>query len=130
MLQCGQYSTLNHAVHRFIAHSTRNYGHITSFSCFHLTTIRQCDHHASVQNYVDIVLLDQFLGNQTITCTTIHQIYNIKQIGQLAFFIMGWLVLVYRLWELFKSFTKIAMRVDIILVPTTTGARNNLMPDD
>ena len=59
MLQCGQYSTLNHAEHRFITHSTRNYEHIESFSHFHLTIVSQCDHHASVLNDGQIVLLDQ-----------------------------------------------------------------------
>ena len=59
MLQCGQDSTLNHAAHRFVAHSTRNYGHIASFAYFHLTTISQRDHHASVLNDSQMVLLDQ-----------------------------------------------------------------------
>ena len=58
MLQCGQHSTLNHAEHRFIAQSTSNYRQIASFACFNLTTISQRDHQASVQNYIEIVVLD------------------------------------------------------------------------
>ena len=59
MLQYGQDSTLNHTEHRFFAQSTRNYGHIASFARFHLTTISQGDHHASVLNDSQMVLLDQ-----------------------------------------------------------------------
>ena len=60
MLQCGQDSTPNHAAHRFISHSICNYGHIASFTHFHLTTISQCDHHASVLNDGQVVPSDQF----------------------------------------------------------------------
>ena len=58
MLQCGQYSILKHAAHRFFTHSTYNYGHIASFACFHLTTISQLDPYASVLKKVYIVFLD------------------------------------------------------------------------
>ena len=60
MLQCGQDSILNYAAHRFFAHSTRNYGNIESFAHFHLTTVGQCDYHASVLDDSWMVLLDQF----------------------------------------------------------------------
>ena len=59
MLQCEQYLTLNHALHSFFAYSTRNYKYIAKISYFHLTTVSQCDHHASIQSYIEIVLLDQ-----------------------------------------------------------------------
>ena len=59
MLLCGEDSTLNHAAHRFIAHSMHNYRRIASFARFHLTIISQCDHYASVLNNVEIVVLDQ-----------------------------------------------------------------------
>ena len=59
MLQCGQDSTLNHAAHRFIAYITCTYMYIANFAHFHLTTISQRDHHASVLNNVEMVLLDQ-----------------------------------------------------------------------
>ena len=77
MLQCGQDSTLNHALHRFVAHITRNYRHIASLAHFHLTTISQCDHHARVLNDGRMVFLDQLRGNKTVACTTIHQSYDI-----------------------------------------------------
>ena len=57
MLQCGQDSILNHALHRFSAHNTYNYGHIASFTCFHLATVSQRDHHGSVLNNIKIILL-------------------------------------------------------------------------
>ena len=59
MLQCGQDSTLNYALHRFVAHSTPSYKHIASFTHFHLTTVSQHDHHASVLHDGQIVLVDQ-----------------------------------------------------------------------
>ena len=59
MLQCGQYSALNHAAYSFLAYSTYNYGQKASFVCFNLTNISQCDHYASVLNYIEIVLLNQ-----------------------------------------------------------------------
>ena len=59
MLHCGQDSTLNHTAYRFVAHSIYNYGHIASFTYFYLTTVSQHDHHAGVQNDVEIALLDQ-----------------------------------------------------------------------
>ena len=59
MRQCGQNSTLNHTSHRFFAHSICNYRHIASFARFHLTTVSQHDHHASVQINGQMVLLDQ-----------------------------------------------------------------------
>ena len=64
MLQFGQHSTLNHTKHRFFAHSTYNYGHIASFTHFHLTTISQCAHHASVLNDGQTILLDQLWGKK------------------------------------------------------------------
>ena len=49
MLQCRQNYTLSHTEDRFVAYSTRNYGHGASFTYFHLPAISQCDHHASIQ---------------------------------------------------------------------------------
>ena len=66
MLQPGQNSTLNHTEHRFVAHSTHNYGHGASFACFHLTAISQRDHHASVQINGQVVLFDQLRGNKAM----------------------------------------------------------------
>ena len=60
MLQSGQNSIQNLTAHRFVAYSTRNYGHRASFTCFHLTAISQRDHHASVQISGQMVLFDQF----------------------------------------------------------------------
>ena len=59
MLQRRQNSTLNHTAHRFVAHSTYNYGHGARFEHFHLTAISQCEHHASVQIDSQMVLFDQ-----------------------------------------------------------------------
>ena len=59
MLHCGQDSTLNPAEHGFFAQITYNYGHIVSFARFYLMTISQHGHHASVQNNIEIGLLDQ-----------------------------------------------------------------------
>ena len=43
----------------FVAHSMCNYGHIASFTHFHLTTISQRDHHASLQINGKLVLFEQ-----------------------------------------------------------------------
>ena len=80
MLQCGQDSTLNHAEHRFDAHSIRNYGHIASISIFHPTSVSQCDHHASILNNSQNVLLDQLWGSKTMAYISIHQSYNTKRV--------------------------------------------------
>ena len=59
MLQYGPDPTLNRAAYKFFAHNTRNYGNIASFAHFLLTNISQHDHHASVLNDGQMVLLDQ-----------------------------------------------------------------------
>ena len=72
MLQCRKNSTLNHTEHRFVAHSTRNYGHRSSFARFHLAAVSQCDHHASVQIDGQVVLFDQLRGNKAMAGTAVH----------------------------------------------------------
>ena len=89
MLQRGQNSTLNHTEHRFVANSICNYGSRASFACFHLTAVSQCEHHASVQINDQMVFFNQLRSNKAVAGTTIHQSYNIKQLGQLAPFTTG-----------------------------------------
>ena len=72
MLQGRQNSTLNHTEHRFITHSTGNYGHGASLAHFHLTAVSQHDHRASVQIENQVVLLNLLRGNKAIAGATFH----------------------------------------------------------
>ena len=72
MLQLGQNSTLNYTMHRFIAHSARNYGYRASFRCCHLTAVSQHYYHASAQNNSQLVLFDQLCSNKAVDGATIN----------------------------------------------------------
>ena len=73
MLQLRQNSTLNHATHRFVAHSARNYRYKASFGCYHLTAISQQNYHASAQNDSQLVLFNQLCSNKAVAGATTNQ---------------------------------------------------------
>ena len=81
MLQFRQNSTLNQTIHRFVAHSTRNYGYGASFAHCHLTAVSQRNYHASAQIDSQLVLFDQLCSNKAVAGATIYQSYNIQRLG-------------------------------------------------
>ena len=72
MLQLGQNSTINQAIHRFISHIARNYIYRASFRYCHLTAISQHYCHANAQNDSQLVLFDQLCSNKTVAGATIN----------------------------------------------------------
>ena len=89
MLQLGQNSTLNQTIHRFVAHSARNYGYGASFRYCHLTAISQHYYHACAQNAGQLVLFNQFCSNKAVAGAIINQSYNIQLLDLLVPFATG-----------------------------------------
>ena len=77
MLQLRQNYTLDHTIHRFVAHSAHNYGYGSSFRHCHLTAVSQRNYHASAQNDGQLVLFDQLCSNKAVAGTITNQRYNI-----------------------------------------------------
>ena len=84
MLELGQKSTLNQTIDRFFPHSTRNYGYGVSFRHCHLTSISQCNYHASAQNDGQFVPFDQICSKKAVVGATINQSYNFQLLGLLG----------------------------------------------
>ena len=73
MLQLRQNSALYHTKHRFFAHSARYYRYGESFRHCHLTSVSQCNYHASAQNNNQLVLFDQLCSSKAVAGTNINQ---------------------------------------------------------
>ena len=89
MLQFRQNPILNQITHRFVAHSTRNYGYGASFTRFHLTAVSQQNYHASAQIDSQLVLFDQLCNNKAVAGAIIYQSYNIQRLILLALLATG-----------------------------------------